>query len=82
MCFMLIDALLGISGLVSLSALYQLGVFIPCLAVGCRRLHDIGKSGWWWLFGLIPVIGLLLLCDWCHDTSPGENRFGPNPKGL
>lgn len=80
-CFNIIDALLATSGMIS--ALYQLAVFIPGIAACCRRLHDINKSGWWLLICLIPLIGaILILIDLCHNSSPGENKYGPNPKGL
>lgn len=63
--------------------LYTLGVLIPSFAVAVRRLHDIGKSGWWILLGLIPLIGpIVLLIFFVLDSQPGENRFGPNPKGI
>lgn len=72
------------SGLLSsLSMLYSLFVFIPNLAVSVRRLHDIGKSGWMYAIILIPLIGLIwLLVLFCQDSMPGENEYGPNPKGV
>ena len=75
-----LDMALGI-GL--LSGIYALGVLIPSLAVGARRLHDIGKSGWWQLVGLIPLIGLIvLIIFFVMDSNPGDNPYGPNPKGT
>lgn len=48
-----------------------------------RRLHDIGKSGLFYLCILIPLVGPILLLVWfCKDSEPGENQFGPNPKGV
>ena len=73
----------GMHGITYLGSLYNLAVFIPGLAVGVRRLHDIGKSGWWCLIVLVPIIGviaLLVLC--CFDSQPGGNKYGPNPKGF
>jgi uncharacterized membrane protein YhaH (DUF805 family) len=65
------------------SGLYLLAVFIPGLAVSVRRLHDIGRSGWWVLIGLIPILGsLVLLVLAALDSQPGGNRYGPNPKGV
>lgn len=54
---------------------------IPTLATSVRRLHDIGKSGWWVLPIFIPVINLciVLLMGW-KDSEPGENQYGPYPK--
>ncbi len=61
--------------------IYSLAVLIPSLAVGARRLHDINKSGWWQLLGLIPVIGWIwLIVLMCFDGDAADNRFGPNPK--
>lgn len=81
----IIDNILGIAyeaiGYGPLSTLYMLAVLIPGLAVTVRRLHDIGKSGWWVLIGLIPVVGaIVLLVFMVMDSQPGGNQFGPNPK--
>jgi uncharacterized membrane protein YhaH (DUF805 family) len=62
--FVLVSIVLSILlGMVSqqLSSLYSLVVLIPSLAVGARRLHDTGRSGWWQLIGLVPIIGLIVL---------------------
>lgn len=61
--------------------LYVFAVFVPSLAVGVRRLHDTGKSGWWYLLAFIPFASLVLLVFFCMDSDPGENEWGPNPKG-
>lgn len=51
--------------------------FLPSLAVAVRRLHDIDRSGWFILIGLIPIIGLLILIYWyVQPSTPGSNRFG------
>ncbi|MDR0834573.1 MAG: DUF805 domain-containing protein [Candidatus Symbiothrix sp.] len=61
--------------------LYCCAVFIPGFAVGVRRLHDIGKSGWMFLIALIPFIGgIWLLVLLCKDSEPVENDWGDNPK--
>jgi uncharacterized membrane protein YhaH (DUF805 family) len=61
--------------------LYTLAVLIPSLAVAIRRLHDVGKSGWWLLIALVPLIGAIwLLVLYVRDSQPGENAYGPNPK--
>jgi len=47
-----------------------------------RRLHDMGKSGWWVLIALIPLIGfLVLLYFYVTDSQKGGNEYGENPKG-
>ena len=52
-------------------------------AVCARRLHDTDRSGWWMLIALIPLVGwIVLLIFMCLDSTPGENRFGANPKGA
>jgi uncharacterized membrane protein YhaH (DUF805 family) len=70
-------------GVGTLSSLYGLAVLIPSLAVSVRRLHDTGRSGWWWLIGLVPVIGIIVLLIFAaQDSQPGTNKYGPNPKGA
>jgi len=64
-----------------LSNLYSLAVFLPSIAVGARRLHDTGRSGWWQLIGIIPVIGWIpLLIFFAMNGDPGPNEYGPDPK--
>jgi len=60
-----------------------IGINLPYLAVSVRRLHDVGKSGWFFLVNLIPLAGYI----WytvvvCTDSQPGTNQYGPNPKGI
>ena len=65
-----------------LGMLISLGLLVPTLAAGSRRLHDIGKSGWLQLLGLIPVIGWILLIYWCAQPGePGSNAYGAPPAG-
>ena len=60
---------------------YALAVIIPSLAVAVRRLHDTGKSGWFLLIGLIPLIGpIILLVFFFTDSDAGTNQYGPSPK--
>lgn len=66
-----------------LQGLYGLGVLVPGIAVTVRRLHDIGKSGWWGLVALIPLIGSLILIYFAvKDSQPETNEYGPNPKAA
>ena len=77
----IIEAVLGTGGM--LGGLYSLAVLLPGWAVFTRRMHDIGKSGWWWMIGLVPVVGaIVLLIFMCRDGQPGDNVYGPNPKGA
>jgi len=62
-----------------IGALTSLILFLPGLAVGIRRLHDLDRTGWWTLIAL-TVIGLILLLIWaCMRGTPGANRYGPDP---
>ena len=55
--------------------------FIPSLAVLVRRLHDVGKSGWFYFIFLIPLIGVLwLLVLYCTEGQKQDNKWGPDPK--
>lgn len=66
-----------------LTIIYGLGILIPNIAVVVRRLHDVGKSGWMYFVGLIPLVGpIWLLVLYCTDSEYGENQYGPNPKGF
>jgi len=66
-----------------IQGLYSLAVLVPSLAVCVRRLHDIGKSGWWMLLCLIPLIGgIWLIVLFCQDSQPGANQWGENPKQI
>jgi uncharacterized membrane protein YhaH (DUF805 family) len=68
-------------GLGLLSGLYALAMIVPSIAVTVRRLHDTDRSGWWYLLVLVPLIGgLVILVFMLLDSTPGSNRFGPNPK--
>ncbi len=64
-----------------LGLLYSLAVLLPSLAVSVRRLHDIGRTGWWLLLAFIPVIGWIVLLVFhalAGDRQP--NAYGPDPK--
>lgn len=77
----IIDNVIGTGGL--LGGIYSLAVLLPGIALGVRRLHDIGKSGWWLLIALVPLIGFIVLLIFAvTDSQPGENQYGPNPKGA
>ena len=66
-----------------LSSIWSLATLLPSLAVGVRRLHDTDRSGWWWLIGFIPLIGIIvLIVFWCSEGTRGPNRFGPDPLGA
>lgn len=72
---MLVSTGLGyISG--TLTGIYDLIVFVPMLALACRRLHDIGKSGWNYLWNLLPIVGQIMTLVWfCRESGP-DNQYG------
>lgn len=60
--------------------LVSLALLVPSLAVAWRRLHDMGKSGAFYLFILIPLVGWIFVLIWlCKETQPGDNQYGPQP---
>jgi uncharacterized membrane protein YhaH (DUF805 family) len=80
----LIEGALGLSGQNGygiLTGLYSLAIILPLIALAVRRLHDTGRSGWWILIGLVPLIGpIVLIVFYVTDSQPGTNQYGPNPK--
>ena len=60
----------------ALAGLAALAMLLPGVGVGGRRLHDIGRSAWWLLIGLIPLIGALVLIYWFVQPSAGSNQYG------
>lgn len=81
--FGLLDAAIsgGQDGLGSgLNLIYSLAIIVPNLAVTARRLHDTGKSGWWYLL-ILTVVGIIPVIYWlCKGSDVGENDYGPNAK--
>ncbi len=66
-----------------INSVYFLAILIPSLAVAVRRMHDIGKSGWWLLVYFIPLVGgISLLVLLVIDSEYGRNKYGENPKGI
>jgi uncharacterized membrane protein YhaH (DUF805 family) len=62
--------------------IYSLVIILPSLALSVRRLHDTDRSGWWVLINLVPFGSIVLLVFFLMDSTPGQNRFGLNPKGV
>jgi uncharacterized membrane protein YhaH (DUF805 family) len=82
---MILDNVFGIAiedlGYGPIYLLYGLAVFLPGLGVLVRRLHDVGKSGWFFFVVLIPIAGTIwLLVLLCRDSMSAENQYGSNPK--
>ncbi|MFD6178548.1 MULTISPECIES: DUF805 domain-containing protein [unclassified Isoptericola] len=66
-----------------LNSLAALALLLPQLAVGARRLHDTGKSGFRLFWAFLPIIGwIMLIVWWAQDSQPGANQYGENPKGA
>jgi uncharacterized membrane protein YhaH (DUF805 family) len=68
----IVGTLIGTSWIANI---YSLAVLLPSIAVGIRRMHDVGKSGW---FILIPIYNIILACT---DGEATTNEYGPDPKG-
>jgi len=75
--FSVLDAFIGQE---ILSILYSLALLLPSISVATRRLHDTGRSGWWQLIVLIPIIGLIILIVFLVQDSHEDNEYGENPK--
>ncbi|MFJ1733870.1 DUF805 domain-containing protein [Streptomyces sp. NPDC088254] len=74
----IIDAAIGSS---ILGIIYSLAVLLPSLGVAVRRLHDTGRSGWWLLIALVPLIGAIVLIVFlASEGKRGPNEYGPDPK--
>ena len=60
---------------------YGLVLFVPSLAITIRRLHDIGKSGWWYFIAFVPFVGgIILFVFTLLDSQPYPNEWGLDPK--
>jgi len=81
----ILDNALGIAFAEIYGPIYFLTIvflFIPSLAVLVRRLHDVGKSGFWFFIAFIPFGAIWLFILTITDSQPFENKWGPNPKGI
>jgi uncharacterized membrane protein YhaH (DUF805 family) len=73
----IIDWVIGASVTTSL---FGLATLLPSLAVAIRRLHDLDRTGWWFLLAFVPIVGWIILIIWyCTKGTEGSNRFGPDP---
>ena len=71
------------SPLAFVPVLYTLAILLPSLAVGVRRLHDTGRSGWFILIGFIPLVGaIVLIVFYAQEGESGDNAYGTNPKAT
>lgn len=74
----LIDVMFGTSWL---STIFSLALLVPSISCATRRLHDTGRSGWWQLLYLIPIIGLIVVLFFLCQPSSEENQYGGIPEG-
>ncbi|MDD1793107.1 DUF805 domain-containing protein [Enterovibrio sp. ZSDZ42] len=71
-----------ILGSVFLSLIFSLVLLIPSISLTARRLHDTGRSGWWQLIVLIPLVGAIVMLVFLVQDSHEDNIYGANPKGI
>nr|DAT11593.1 MAG TPA: Protein of unknown function (DUF805) [Caudoviricetes sp.] len=80
LCVVLLGVATGIDKpFLALIGIFVALSFIPIVALRVRRLHDIGKSGWWIFLGFVPYIGEIILFIFSVMGSDGENEYGPDP---
>lgn len=66
----------GVYDIPQLIEIYPWVVLIPTISVGVRRMHDVGKSGW---FVLFPIYNIILACI---EGTKGDNEYGPDPSAI
>lgn len=67
-------------GTMVLTSIFALALLVPSIAIAARRLHDTGRTGWWQLIMLVPLIGTIVLLIFLILDSDDTNQYGPNPK--
>lgn len=76
----IVASMLGMTmGMGLISVLLSLALLLPTIAVGVRRLHDIDRTGWWWLIALTGIGAALLIVWACIKGTDGANQYGPDP---
>ncbi len=70
----------SVLGTFFIAAIFNLVCLLPSISVAARRLHDTGRTGWWQLIILIPLIGAIVLLVFLVQDSHGDNEYGANPK--
>jgi uncharacterized membrane protein YhaH (DUF805 family) len=76
----IIQIVLSLFGFEIISGIISLLLLIPSISIGARRLHDTGRTGWWQLIYLVPLIGLIVMIVFLVQDSHDDNEYGPNPK--
>lgn len=78
-----VSFVIGLLNSYTLNSLYSLAILVPGLAVGTRRLHDIGKSGWTQLWMFLPIIGwIYLILLFIKEGETQANQWGEVPKKI
>ncbi len=81
LCIFGINVVMSVVHLDVLSMIVGLGLLVPNLAMGARRLHDTGRSGWFQLLLLIPIVGWIIVIIWlAQETTPSDNEYGAPAK--
>ncbi|WP_394210329.1 DUF805 domain-containing protein [Enterovibrio calviensis] len=75
----IVDQILGSA---FLSLIFSLALLVPSISLTARRLHDTGRSGWWQLIALIPLVGAIVMIVFLVQDSKEDNEYGVNPKGT
>ena len=78
--YVLLSVVDGLLGMTLLETVFAFVVLVPSISVGARRLHDTGRTGWWQLIALIPVIGAIILIVFLAQGSKESNAYGPGPQ--
>ena len=78
--YLVINIVLGVLGLDVISIIVGLALLVPSISLAARRLHDTGRTGWWQLIALIPIIGFIILIVFLVQDSHDTNDYGVNPK--
>lgn len=77
---LLVDRAIFVHAVPVFQNIWLLILVFPSTALAVRRLHDIGKSGWWYLISVIALIGVLVLIYWLiQPGTEGRNEYGPDP---
>lgn len=75
---LIVEGMTDLTGV--LTIIYYFATILPSLAVVVRRLHDTGRSGWWYFLSLIPLVGPIIVLVFLCQDSVENNEYGPNPK--
>jgi uncharacterized membrane protein YhaH (DUF805 family) len=80
--YLIINIVLAVLGLDIISMLVGLALLVPSISIAARRLHDTGRTGWWQLIALIPIVGFIILIVFLAQDGHETNDYGVNPKSV